>query len=524
LVIAQQEKPLTRKGESTLEKHFDAGYPMLLYATTEEERIIREARRNFPGDVQFFRWDMAAGYRAFINPNGDENAAAGYRAFINPNGDENAFIWKTIDGNVNNPIQAIQQIHGLPGYYEDDEHNLMGGSVVFMHDMNAFFDDPMIQRHLLNIKDHLKDTRKMIVFLASDGKVPGALRDSVKALDFAMPDDESLYALLKKIAIENGLDIPNNFTAIVDAMKGLTYDGAENALGLSLVEAGKFDHRIIIQDKARVFGATGYLVYHQYSETFDDLFGLDHPKELVPHAIKSNEGVMTINFGVPGTGKSHFFKAVGNEVQRATLELSLPGLRRGIVGETESNTADAFKRISAFNKPIVFIDEVEKALSGVGTGGQSDGGIGDRIGMALLQYMEDHQGEAYFGMTCNDIEPILSWSSGALASRADAIFFLDMPTKEECQGIARIWSEKKNVDIPKHFNFEGWTGRDIKKLARTMSMMECDAEKASEFIVPTAQMLGPRLDKIRQKAQNVCLSASKVETVAPSVRKIKLAR
>jgi SpoVK/Ycf46/Vps4 family AAA+-type ATPase len=161
----------------------------------------------------------------------------------------------------------------------------------------------------------------------------------------------------------------------------------------------------------------------------------------------------------------------------------------------------------------------------MGQGGKSDGGVGDRIGQEFLKYWEDREVPgSYWVATANGLDNLLHWSGGALINRFDAVFFLDMPTKAECMGIAKIWSEKLDVDIPKKFDFEGWTGRDIKKLANTMSMMGVCADKAAKFVIPTAQALGPRLGEIKKKAANVCIPASASEIVPQGVRKIKIAK
>jgi len=482
-------------------QHQQAAYPYLWIASSEEDRIIRENRRIIPPEINFFRWDVADGFQRFVNADGN-----------------GTWIWKGGNEEVRTPPDALRACKSIP---QD--------SIVFMFDFHFWLQDPEVQRCALNIKEYLKANRIMVAFLSYGKEIPAAVRDSIKVMEFAMPTEDELCALLEKTAHTKDEDgdvpgMPEKPMAIVEALRGLTLEGAENALALSLVQKGGFDYRIILNAKAAQFESTGYLKYTEYTETFSDLFGYEVPKELIPDCVMSDEGSSVIVFGVPGTGKSHFSKALGNETQKPVLDLNIGGLRGGIIGETERNTADAFRRIYAFNKPIVFIDEVEKALAGMGEGGKSDGGVGDRIGQELLKHMEDRLGEAYYSMTCNDLEPILSWSGGALASRADAIFFLDMPTKEECKGIARIWSEKKNVDIPGNFDFEGWTGRDIKKLARIMKMKDICADKAKEFVVPTAQMQGARLAELQKKAQNVCLSASKVEKVSPSIRKIKVAK
>jgi len=486
-------------------RHREAGYPCLWVATTEEERFVRENRKVFPHDIQFFRWDIADGLRAFVNPNGDENM----------------FTWKTLDEDLQHPVPALRSIAELPGAVLDENNEPHGGSVIFMHDFHEFLREVDVQRCLLNMKDHLKNTGKMIVFLSHGVEIPLAVQDSIKILEFNLPDEAELSALLSKFCNDYGLGVHGNH--IVDAMKGLTLEGAENAMALSLAETGTLAYEVILDAKATMLQATGYLQMMDYRETFDDLYGLEYIKEYAPACIDSGKGEGILLYGYPGTGKSHFSKALAHYCKLPCLSLDMSALRGSLVGETETNTRDAFGRIEAFGKSVVFVDEMGKSFVGMESSGQTDGGVNNRVGQFFLKYWEDREPGAYYVGTTNELEPFLEWSGGAMMSRFDAIFFLDMPTPSECKGIAKIWSEKVGVDIPGNLDFDGWTGRDIKKLAHTMDMMGVCAEKALSFIVPTAKRLGTGMAAIRKQAQNVCIPASKSE-IAYSVRKIKVAK
>jgi SpoVK/Ycf46/Vps4 family AAA+-type ATPase len=55
--------------------------------------------------------------------------------------------------------------------------------------------------------------------------------------------------------------------------------------------------------------------------------------------LKRPRGVLLL--GVPGTGKSQFCKALGNETGRPTLTLDIGSLMGSLVGQTESNIRQA---------------------------------------------------------------------------------------------------------------------------------------------------------------------------------------
>ena len=80
--------------------------------------------------------------------------------------------------------------------------------------------------------------------------------------------------------------------------------------------------------------------------------------------------------GVPGSGKSAFAKALGNETGRPTLVLDVGALYGSLVGMTEQNVRQALRIADAMSPCILFIDELEKGLSGVG--GSGDSGVARR--------------------------------------------------------------------------------------------------------------------------------------------------
>jgi SpoVK/Ycf46/Vps4 family AAA+-type ATPase len=110
--------------------------------------------------------------------------------------------------------------------------------------------------------------------------------------------------------------------------------------------------------------------------------------------------------GVPGTGKSAFAKALGKETNRRTLVLDIGALMGSLVGQTEQNIRQALRITDAMAPCILFCDEIEKALSGAGSSGQTDSGVSARMFGTLLSWMNDHTSDVYFIVTCNDISQL----------------------------------------------------------------------------------------------------------------------
>ena len=70
----------------------------------------------------------------------------------------------------------------------------------------------------------------------------------------------------------------------------------------------------------------------------------------------------------PGTGKTHFTKCLGNEAGYELFILEVAELFGKFVGDSELMMKNAIDVIRANSPCCVCIDEVDKALAGVGGG------------------------------------------------------------------------------------------------------------------------------------------------------------
>ena len=480
-----------------MKTHHNARYPYLWYATSEEERIIRENRALFDKDVQFFSWDICAGFQG-----------------LTQNGGDSPWVWTPVDQESLDPKAALEKVTSLP---ED--------SVVFMKDFHHYLNDITVVRQALNIKPDLKGGGRTIVFLSPTRDIPVEMLSDITVMDFEFPDREALKRIAKVVGEDQEMALTDkDLDSVSESLMGMTAEAAENALCFSYVKHGNFDVRTILDEKAALLKAGGVLEYGRFTETFDNLYGLDVMKKFVLGTIFDPDSRGVLIYGVPGTGKSAFCKALGNAVDRAVLIANFSAVRDKYQGVAEARTDWMFKTVEAFGRPIVFADESEKAFSGTGSA-DTDGGVGTRNLGQFLTYMADRKKDgSYWIGTMNNLDEFLHLSGGALIRRFDAVFFVDMPNEEECRGIAKIWSGLKGVEIPEDFDFKGeYTGADIENLATKMKMMDCSADEASEMVIPYGRYNKDTLDAIRRKAEGVCIWATSREKKyqpAPS-RKVK---
>ena len=155
---------------------------------------------------------------------------------------------------------------------------------------------------------------------------------------------------------------------------------------------------------------------------------------------------------------------------------------------------------------VLFLDECEKAFSGVS--GQGDSGVSARLFGSFLSWLNDHESDVFVVATANDISKLPPEFSRA--ERFDGIFFLDLPDANQRQAIWQIYVAKYALDaaqaLPKD---EGWTGAEVKACCRLAALLDVPLVAAAQNIVPVSRTSAESVEKLRTWASGRCLSADK---------------
>jgi SpoVK/Ycf46/Vps4 family AAA+-type ATPase len=212
--------------------------------------------------------------------------------------------------------------------------------------------------------------------------------------------------------------------------------------------------------------------------------------------------------GVPGTGKSAFCKSLGNEVGRPTLILDIGALMGSLVGLTEERTRQALRIADAMAPCIVFVDEIEKGLSGVQASGQTDSGVSARMFGTLLSYLNDHESDVYFVCSANDVSKLPP--EFTRAERFDAIYFVDLPGSRDKEQIWQLYLKKFELDPDqKRPSDQEFTGAEIRACCRLAALLDVPLTEAATNIVPVAITAGESVERLRNWASGRCLSADR---------------
>jgi SpoVK/Ycf46/Vps4 family AAA+-type ATPase len=332
-------------------------------------------------------------------------------------------------------------------------------------------------------------------------------------IDHDLPDRQQLESIARGIATEEGeMPVGEDLERLIDAAAGLTRYEAEGAFSLSLVRESKLTPQSVWELKTGMLKKSGLLTLHRGKESFTDLGGLDALKSfctraisLRPNAKAKPRGILLL--GIPGTGKSAFAKALGNETGRPTLILDVGSLMAGLVGGTEQNTRNALRIVDAMAPCVCFVDEIEKALAGTASSGQTDSGVSARLFGSLLSWLSDHESDVFFIATSNDISKLPP--EFARSERFDGVWFLDLPASSEK---GKIWDlylrafEISKQPLPRDTD---WTGAEIRSCCRLASLLDISLIEAAKNVVPVAVTAAESVERLRSWAAGRCLDASR---------------
>ena len=409
--------------------------------------------------------------------------------------------------NTSDPVAAIKSINALAGDRAD------GSALLVLPNFHRFINSTEVIQALARQIQTGKQSRAFVVVLSPIVTIPVELEKQFVIVDHDLPDRAQLELLAKGVATEDG-ELPEgaDLARLLDASAGLTRYEAESAFSLSLVRHGKLLPESVWELKTQALEKSGLLSLHRGGERFDDLGGLEALKGFCTRAMAPKNsgkcvrprGILTL--GVPGTGKSAFAKALGNQTGRPTLMLDVGSLMGSLVGQTEGNIRQALKIADAMAPCILFCDEIEKALSGVASSGMTDSGVSARLFGSLLTWLSDHESDVYFVGTCNDISKLPP--EFARAERFDGIWFLDLPSSAEKQKIWSIYLGLFNLPkqpLPKDAD---WTGAEIRSCCRLAALLDVPLVEAATCVIPVAVTAAESVQRLRSWATGRCLDAA----------------
>lgn len=409
----------------------------------------------------------------------------------------------TTETGAGDPLAALR---ALPALATKD-----GTALLVLHNFHRFLNNPEVVQTAFNQLVIGKQQRTFLVVLAPVVQVPTELEKLFVVIEHALPDRSQLRQIAEELTTEDPSGMPKgeNLDRVLDAAAGLTRYEAEGAYSLSIARHNAIRPQAIWDLKVQTLRKGGLLTLHRGQENFSSLGGLTNLKDFCRGALRPGvkqvkpRGVLLL--GVSGTGKSQFCKALGFETGRPTLMLDIGSLMGSLVGQSEGNLRQALRIADAMSPCILFCDELEKALSGVGSNG--DSGVSTRLFGNLLTWLSDHESDVFFVGTSNDISKLPP--EFTRAERFDGVFFLDLPHPGERDAIWSLY--RKHFSIPENQQRPDdttWTGAEIRACCRLAALLDVPLTQAARNIVPVAVTAAESVERLRTWASGRCLCAN----------------
>lgn len=381
-------------------------------------------------------------------------------------GKSKVFEWNPATGTTNfktKESQGLGENDTLEQFLRDKytvDVNLKEKFLV-LKDIQDFIEEPAIKSLLQLIaqrKLYDRDYNTTVIIVSSILKVPQELEKYVSYLEIPFPEDDEINQLIDEHVEVNCYD---NFKdedrkKLMPSLKGMTSFEIDRMLDMAMSSNGSLsaeDTEMILQQKKAMVKKSGLLELIDTPEKMDGIGGMKALKEYLknkskvisdlPKAMEFGvsipKGVFIV--GMPGCGKSLCAKASAALFNSPLLKLDMGSMMGKYVGESEGNLRKAIKIAEAAAPCVLWIDEIEKAFSGVG--GNND--IMTRMFGYFLSWMQEKQTSVYVIATANNADnlpPELKRKG-----RFDEIFCVNLPDKEERKDIFKIHLKKKKKSL-----------------------------------------------------------------------------
>ncbi len=411
-----------------------------------------------------------------------------------------------------------------------------------------------------NLYHRLKPTDKRIIFLGQNIQLHESLVRLIPFAEVPLPTVEqiqehldSYLQYLEESAQEQQVKFTVSLTAteretIARAALGLTLEEISDFLRLTVKERLSRNgitidasvRLLVVEYKTRLLSQMGIELGKPANIPFGGLDllreWLNRRRRLFTQEARSlnlpqPKGVLLA--GPPGTGKSICAKNIASILNLPLLQLDIASMLSSLVGESEGNVRRALKTAKAIAPCVLWVDEIEKALSGQG----DSSGVSQRILGNILTFMSECQSGVFVVATCND--PSALPSELKRKGRFDENFFVDLPTEPERAQILSIHLQRFGITVESEYleaiaaSTARFSGAELETLAAEAALLAFDEGRPQQVtlgdleairasITPLAVTDAAAVERMRDWAKTARAASSTVVTTTKSLKTARL--
>lgn len=339
-----------------------------------------------------------------------------------------------------------------------------------------FINDDSSAQHLQRlVSEHISAfphdgiLRHFIILQAPVVDIPVGIGDYVEVITVPALSDDEIKNIISEFANSNDDDVPYEqlLDKMIVSLRGFTLPKINELLYKIYSVCGSISRNVYSNDvsveevaggivtgeKKQMLQKTGLLRAREIGKK--EAAGLDCiktwiscRKQLIENSLDAKrewgidapKGVLIS--GIPGTGKSLLAEEVSRLLDVPLVQMDMGSIRNKYQGESERNMRRVIHLAESLAPCVLWIDEIEKAFSGVKGSGDVDGGTTMRIFASFLTWMQEKQSACFIFATANDVSTLPP--ELLRRGRFDQKFYTFMPTKKECISILRACIEGKN--------------------------------------------------------------------------------
>ena len=381
-----------------------------------------------------------------------------------------------------------------------------------------------------------------VVIVLTNNPIWNQLQRQGMILKMDLPNEDEMYAIIKDYVDDYRSEITiewdeSDIREAASLLSGVTRIEAENVIAALIANKAirKADMDEVRFAKDRLFSDISGLEKIDVDENVKDVGGLaglrkwlDEKKELLTpekRAILKAKGLQPprgiLLVGVPGCGKSLSAKSIAANWKLPLYRLDFATVQGSYVGQSEQQLKDALTTAENVSPCILWIDEIEKGLSGAGS--SNDGGVSTRMVGQFLFWLQECKKQVFVVATANDVSMLPS--ELLRRGRFDELFFVDLPTADERREILALYMRKYlGLNFAGPFAEEivkmsdGFTGADLESTVRDLAYRTVANPKfvmsaeniitAFNNVVPLSQTSPEKIESIRDWGKERAVPAS----------------
>lgn len=380
------------------------------------------------------------------------------------------FQWSATEGLKRLDIDlGIQRHNAAPDGVLAHIKSADTAGIYILLDFEAYIKEPMNTRYIKEIAMKFDGTRNKLVFISHKIDMPGSLNHNVVRFELSLPDAKALTQLVGEESVkwqkETGKKVltdKKTVSRLVQNISGLTFKDARRLIRNAIVDDGVIsdeDLPEVMKAKYELLNRDDVVSFEYDTARFSEVGGMRKLKHwlLQREKVFQNKAAHPgldrprglLLLGVQGCGKSLAAKAIAGIWNVPLLRFDFGALYDKYIGESESNLRASLKTAEVMEPCVLWIDEIEKGISG-----GNDDGTSKRILGAFLTWLAENKSHVFVVATANNIDDLPP--ELIRKGRLDEIFFVDLPQADIRKRIFSIHLEKRRLSL---------TGIDLDALA-----------------------------------------------------------